>query len=1145
MFDENKDLNDLLMDLGDFPECFDDCEDEELEKLCDECEIFKITGEAVFPAFPSAHKDEFKFLIKGDKVYNVIINRKRFSCRELLKEKRMYEFSCYMRDGLIYVASYIRCNKNEPIPSSLYLQFSEFDRERIFSSQCSEREKGIKIAFKIKGDLKCVSGNERTFGFLIDCEELSYMCWIERSMEIGENAAHFIDSHLHLINKQDSLSGIVKRKESYTFEGVLVDSYFYVSNCWENNEFRFVDENYPEHVRESVKEKMSGIPPKMKSEIKEIAKRGTVYPEAETKEEPVYNSVSDLKMKFELCSWFYPPHIQSAIRKTLKDRSLKESQKASVLNILVNTPWGRQYPLNTDADSIRSGLDESHYGLDHLKNELIKLVLSNANKKEKKGMKILLVGAPGVGKTSLVRRFSELYNIPFCKISLNGIDTPYFLKGTPRLYDNAIIGRIMRVVNEVGENALILLDEVDKVEMSGKEGNPYSALYDLLDTDEYFQDDMIEAGVDLSNTVFVLTANNIANVPPAVLDRVEVVFVDGYTPQERKIITSDYVIPKISAQYGIEKGEVLWDEDAVEAVSDRFTLSGGVRDIEKNVVRIAKSVVIKQSQNPDAPIRISSQNLSEFLDMDSCERVHTEKEIAGMKKKFQFFKTEYTPELRKKITDLFADYDSACDDKDKEMIRKRLICMVNILPSESRADYNIAKIRSMLDSTHYGMKDVKERILMHICALKASGGSKAKCILLNGMSGIGKTTICKTLAEALGMPFVKISLNGVTAPETLKGFEATWENSEPGIIVKKLSEISTSTAFVLLDEIDKMSADGAKDPYSALLDLFDNGGGYADKFCDVNFDLSDLFIVATSNSLSTIPVALLDRMEIIELGGYTLKEKTEIAVKCIVPKTLAAYNLTGKLEISCSVVSFIVNNNCRSYGMRDFEKALEKIISGYLLKNDGKPALSALDEKCVCAILGAQPLLRGNVSSNQRPGMARALAVSGNSGTTFAVEVVENMFGDGDEITGLPKQSTSDSIKIAKLLVSRYLNRKLPKLHIHFGEGGIEKDGPSAGITIFTAIYSYITSIPVDSTTGFTGEINLYGDVWAIGGVELKITAAVNAGCKKVIIPYENYIQLMEDGKLGQFECEIIPVKNVEDVIGELFAQDIPEKQAI
>ena len=417
---------------------------------------------------------------------------------------------------------------------------------------------------------------------------------------------------------------------------------------------------------------------------------------------------------------------------------------------------------------------------------------------------------------------------------------------------------------------------------------------------------------------------------------------------------------------------------------------------------------------------------------------------------------------------------------------------------------------------------------------------KVKCILLQGMCGIGKTSIAKALAESMDIPFIKISLNGVANSEHIKGFDKTYKGAEPGIVIKKLAEAGTTEALVLLDEVDKMTKSEGKDPYNALLDLLDNTGGFYDSYAGAPFDLSKTVFVATANYMENIPPAVLDRMNVITLDGYTADEKYDVTINSIIPKKLTNFGFSDKVVFTHDAVSKIVYEYCIAYGMRDVEKAIDKIVGRIILnKNCDVKEKITVDVQMVERVLGAKPIKRGNFSKISRPGTARALAVSGNAGTTFAVEVTENPYGNGDEITGLPKQSTLDSIKIAKLLVSKQLEKTLPDLHIHFGEGGIEKDGPSAGITIYCAVMSKMLNIPIPSDVGFTGEINVFGDVWAIGGTELKIIAAQNAGCTRVFVPVDNYIQLEQDGKISDFACEVIPVSNVSELYDILFGEEI------
>ena len=1097
-----------------------------------------VIGSIYFNAYPDPQLPLFNFKIIGEKEYNAIIDRSSIAGNGVIRNGGKYYFNYHESNGKCIIDSFDEIKQSQANGRLLNLGGSLKSKERsAFDEDCDSKYKGLRIALTLNGEATDFAYNNNEVTFNVNCGGQTYPCVINQFMSVDSSALLYSqmikDDLCDTFDEDDDWSDFdFDVIPDYSFKGNLIGEKFYVFECVdkeENNEF----DKYNVLAEKLGKDKAAKVyrmPEAEKSEIMDIITHGTIYPGvADCTRNKVFASLNDMKTKYTICKDFYPPDIRNAVEDTLSDGSLSLQQKTDILDKLINTRWGYNHQLNTDREMLKRHLDKSHYGLDWLKNLLIKIVIANANKIKNKGTNILLVGAPGVGKTSIVKEFAKAYNVPFAKISLNGIGTPCYLKGSHRLYANASIGQIMRTIRNIGDNSVILLDEFDKMAVDGKEGSPYSAFYDLLDRNELFVDEMIESGVDLSNTTFILTANDISVIPPAILDRVEIVYVNDYDADEKSLIARDYIIPNIMSEYNLDMDAIVWEEDVLRVLSDKYTLTNGLRDVKRNVKRIVETVKMED----ELPVNINVDNIEHYLDIEPCDKNVIVKDIAGIKKKAMYYKDEYTDEVKHKIMDLFAEYDATSSFDRKEMIRKTLMYIVNILKSDGKIEYDIEKIKDALDESHYGMDDVKERVLMNVCARKVQKRGSVKCILLNGMSGIGKTTICKAIADGIGLPFVKIPLKGIQDSHYINGFVTTWKDSGPGIIVKELSEIGTKDAMILLDEFDKMIVSATNDPYSALLDLLDNGGGFMDSYIGVPLDLSDAFIIATSNSLDNIPYYILDRFEIIDMGGYSRGEKIKITTEYIIPKKLRQYSLENKVEFNHAAIKVLVQDYCKSFGMRDVEKSVEKILEKLLLDHNCVMDSYTITKRDVERILKEKPFNRGNVSAKQRPGVARALAVSGNEGTTFAIQVVETPFDDDE--TGLVKQSVIDSIKIAKLLVRKRLGRDLPKLHIHFSEGGIEKDGPSAGLTIFSAIYSYLTNIAIGTDTGFTGEVDIYGDVWSIGGDELKIIAAVNAGCKRVIIPAENYLRLKAAGKLELFGCEIIPVNTVDDVIEILF----------
>jgi len=1072
-----------------------------------------VTGKAVFEELPDPDDGEFSFIIKTEtEELKATLDRYFINVESdvILEEGREYEFT-YPAVSAYDVHSFERISVLPP-PERMG-EFLEDTDKKIFCHECIKKELPdggechAGIILELRGKPRGIRCRDGETVFTLETDNVKYRCVADSRMAGIKNLCP------------------VSEEREYIFDALLVGETAYIRSIYEVSDDL---KEYETEISPELLAEISKLPPPKREEATGIILRGKTYGITENNRALAFCTQKEMIEKYKLLKEYYPGEVQAVVDKLLKRKGEKNAHAEKILDCMINTPWGITPKVNTDYGYLKKKLDEKFYGQDKLKETVIKIISGYKHKKNKKGASILLVGPPGVGKTSMIRYAAMAAGIPFGKISLNGVDTPYFINGTPRLYENATMGQIMETVRVCGDNGIILLDEVDKT-VCGKEGNPLTGLYNLLDPGELFFDNIIEGGIDLSNIIFVLTANSTEAVPAPLLDRVSEIYLSGYTEEEKYVIARDYVIREETEKYNPEVGEIIWEDNAIRSIANKYSLTDGVRDIEKNVATVIRNAVHIMERNGEKKITVSEEKLEELLDIAPPGRREPVYEIAALRNKFRFYRYSYPERTGKAIEELFAKYEATGDRDEKEIIRKKLSYAVNFVPDKEEKFADPETVKNALDETHFGMAEVKNAILSYVAARNANPKAFSKCLWLDGPCGTGKTTICESVARATGRKFVKISLNGVTSPGYIKGFESTWKDAVAGRIAEALAQAGTDKTVILLDEIDKMTAGGSGDPYSALLDLLDSSSEFTDLFVSVPFSVSGVLFIATSNNASAVPEAVRDRMELISLAGYTGNEKITVVGDYLLKKKLSAYGLSSDV-ISRGVMEKTVADYCKAYGVRDAETAFDKVIREYLKRKQLGTAPSEIDYEFVRSILGAKPLKRGNVSDSPRPGMARALAVSGNCGTTFAIQITENPYGDEDEVTGLAKQSVTESVKLAKLLVGKILKRKLPPIHVHFGEGGVEKEGPSAGITIFSAMYSCFTGIETGSKTGMTGEIDAFGDVWPVGGVELKIAAAENEGCERVLVPFENYRQLAEEKKLEKYACEIIPVKNVEEV---------------
>ncbi len=463
---------------------------------------------------------------------------------------------------------------------------------------------------------------------------------------------------------------------------------------------------------------------------------------------------------------------------------------------------------------------------------------------------------------------------------------------------------------------------------------------------------------------------------------------------------------------------------------------------------------------------------------------------------------------------------------------------------KTRVKKDIKKAKSILDKDHYGLEKVKERILEYLAVQQRTNKVKGPILCLVGPPGVGKTSLGQSVAKATNRNFVRMSLGGVRDESEIRGHRRTYIGAMPGKVLQGMKKAKTVNPLFLLDEIDKLGSDWRGDPSSALLEVLDpeQNDKFQDHYLELDYDLSDVMFVCTANTTATMPRPLLDRMELIRISGYTEDEKLEIVKRHLLKKQMKAAGLKrGELKLNDNVIRDVIRYYTREAGVRNLEREIanlcRKAIKDILMKGKEKVTIT---KRNLEKYAGVKKYRYGEIDENDRVGVVTGLAYTETGGDLLSIEAVTMRGKDGKvSTTGNLKDVMKESITVAEMLIKSraaqygldYETLKEQQIHVHVPEGATPKDGPSAGAAMVTAIVSTLTGIPIRKDIAMTGEVNLRGNVTAIGGLKEKLLAALRGGIKTVLIPKDNEKDLAEIPNNVIKGMEIIPVDKIDEVL--------------
>jgi ATP-dependent Lon protease len=509
----------------------------------------------------------------------------------------------------------------------------------------------------------------------------------------------------------------------------------------------------------------------------------------------------------------------------------------------------------------------------------------------------------------------------------------------------------------------------------------------------------------------------------------------------------------------------------------------------------------------------------------------------------------YPEYIKKRVNEELSRFESMPPSSQEANIIKTYIDWVIELPWWQLTEDNkdIEKVKKVLDDNHYGLEKVKERIIEYIAVRMRSNSSKSPILCLVGPPGVGKTSLAKSIADALDKKFVKMSLGGIKDESEIRGHRKTYLGSLPGRIIQGMKKAQTLNPLFLLDEVDKMSSDYRGDPASAMLEVLDpeQNKVFSDNYIEEDYDLSKVMFVATANYYEQIPEALIDRMEIIELSSYTAIEKLEITKTHLISKIVKDSGLKdSELSFKDEAISYIISRYTREAGVRDLERQISKIARKFIVRQMKEKVKSEkIDINAVKKYLGREIFEITEKDKLSLPGVVNGMAYTTAGGDLLPIEV--SLFpGKGNiVITGNLKETMKESASVALGYVRSNAEKfkiehntfKEFDFHIHVPQGGVPKDGPSAGVTLTTAIISAITKIKVSSKISMTGEITLRGRVMIIGGVKEKVISAHRGGVRTIFIPKADERYLEEVPKEILDEIQINLVETYDEIYEKIF----------
>ncbi len=707
------------------------------------------------------------------------------------------------------------------------------------------------------------------------------------------------------------------------------------------------------------------------------------------------------------------------------------------------------------------------------------------------------------------------------------------------LHEVACLMRVLRLVRPEDKSAIVISQGVERVRLiHATQTEPFLkvALERMEQSKPDAEDDYWTAAIrNLRDSAIKLLEYN-PNVPPEALGMI--------AGMEDPAVLSDFLA-----------GNLSLDLDKSQALLEQTNVVLRVEQLQKQIDNQLRIADIQQKLRSDVETEFS----------ESQKRAYLREQLRAIQKELgeEGGTEEEVEDLRQRLDEARLP-EEAREQADRELKRLEIIppqspdhsVILNYL--ETMAELPWAKLsednldlqaaQETLDRDHYGLKRVKKRIIEFLAVRKLNPEGQGPILCFVGPPGVGKTSLGQSIADALDRQFARMAFGGIRDESEIRGHRRTYIGSMPGRIIQELRRVGTRNPVMMLDEVDKLGSDFRGDPASALLEVLDprQNHEFSDRYLDVPFDLSQVMFIATANTLATIPAPLLDRMETIEIPGYTEEEKLNIATKYLIPRQLKENGLTAEqCQINEEAVRAIIADYTRESGVRNLEREIGSVCRSVAARVAKEEITGqAIDLAAVRDILGPAKFVRESKLATSQPGVVTGLAYTQVGGDVLHVEAIRYPGKGNVKLTGQLGDVMKESVQAAQSLVrSRAKELKIKPadfenfdVHIHVPAGAVPKDGPSAGVTMFTALASLFANRKVNPDVAMTGEISLRGLVLPIGGLKEKSIAALTAGIRKILIPKLNEKDIPELPEEVKQRLEIVPVETVDEVLQHALA---------